>query len=70
KRDGFYLKNAMNDLTKAMNTLLILMTHAKNVETVLRANELRIDYVVDRPLILEEILGFIQRELKKRGTYL
>lgn len=70
KRDGFSLKNAMNDLTKAMNTLFILMTHAKNVETVLRANELRIDYVVDRPLILEEILGFIQRELKKRGTYL
>ncbi len=70
KMDGFTLKDKLNNNAFTMNTLFILLSNYKSVETILRSNELRIDYVTSRPLIFEEILGFIQREIKKRGTRL
>lgn len=70
KMDAFTMKSKLNESSFTMNTLFVLMTHRKTTEVVQRANELRIDYVVQRPLMFEEILGFIQREIKKRGTRL
>lgn len=70
KLDGISLKKRLNDSTLTMNTLFILVTHRKTVEIVVRGNELRIDYIVEKPLIFEEILGFIQREIRKRGYHL
>lgn len=70
KMDAYTMKSHLNESSFTMNTLFILITHRKTTEIVQRANELRIDYVVQRPLMFEEILGFIQREIKKRGTRL
>ncbi len=70
KMDAFTMKSHLNDSSFTMNTLFIMITHRKTTEVVQRANELRIDYVVQRPLMFEEVLGFIQREIKKRGTRL
>lgn len=70
KMDGFALKMKLNDNSFTMNTLFILLSNLKTVESIHRANELRMDYVVSRPIIYEEVLGFIQREIKKRGTRL
>ncbi|MDD3122246.1 MAG: response regulator [Candidatus Izemoplasmatales bacterium] len=70
KMDGFALKNALNDSTSTMNTLYIILVQRKSVEVIRRGNELRVDYIVEKPIIFEEILGFIQREIKKRGYQL
>jgi len=53
-----------------MNTLYIILVQRKSVEVIRRGNELRVDYIVEKPIIFEEILGFIQREIKKRGYQL
>lgn len=67
KLDGFLLKSELNKSYMTMNTLYIMMVHRKTPEDILRANEERVDYIVEKPLIFPEILGFIEREFKKRG---
>lgn len=70
KMDGYTFKSKLNDNTFTMNTLFILLSYQKTVDIIRRANELRIDYVISRPIIYDQILGFIHREMKKKGTRL
>jgi two-component system, cell cycle response regulator len=65
--DGIALKLALNDITLNAKTMYVLLTYNKNKEIVLRANQLGVDYVMQKPILFEELLGFIQRSIKSRG---
>ncbi len=67
KIDGLSLKNYLNESTFTMNTLYILTTYNKTPETIARANRLGIDFVMQKPLIFEELLGIIKRNKKRRN---
>lgn len=66
KTDGLTLKLKMNDQTINAKALYVLLTYNKNKETILRANQLGIDYVMQKPILFEELLGYIQRSIKSR----
>lgn len=70
KTDGLTLKLNMNDQVINAKALYVLLTYNKNKETVLRANQLGIDYVLQKPILFEELLGYIQRSIKSRRTQL
>ncbi len=67
KIDGLSLKSYLNESTFTMNTLYILTTYNKTPETIARANRLGIDFVMQKPLIFEELLGIIKRNKKRRN---
>jgi diguanylate cyclase (GGDEF)-like protein len=66
KMDGFALKTAINKTTHQM-TCFLLLTHAKTTETIARANKLGITAVIQKPILIEEIVGFIVRNQTLRG---
>lgn len=68
KIDGISLKLAVNDLTNNAKAMFVLLTYNKNKDIVLRANQLGVDYVLQKPVLFEELLGFIQRFVKLRRS--
>jgi DNA-binding response OmpR family regulator len=64
KIDGLSLKNHFNDLSLTANTYFILTTYNKNPEIIIRANRFKIDFVMQKPVIIEEVFGLIQRHLQ------
>ena len=68
KLDGISLKLAINDLTINAKAMFVLLTYNKNKDIVLRANQLGVDYVLQKPILFEELLGFIQRFIKLRRS--
>ncbi|MDP2424909.1 MAG: response regulator, partial [bacterium] len=66
KLDGFSLKTQINK-TAHQGTCFLLMVHTKTAETISRANRLGITAVLTRPILIEELVGFIQRNQMKRG---
>lgn len=68
KIDGLTLKNLLNDSTFTMNTPFILLTYNKTPDTIARSNRLGIDYVMQKPLIYDEMLGIIKRFKQKRSA--
>ncbi|MCK7484714.1 MAG: hypothetical protein MZU97_03620 [Bacillus subtilis] len=64
--DGFALKTAINKTTHQA-TCFLLLTHAKTTETIARANKLGITAVIQKPILIEEIVGFIVRNQSQRG---
>ncbi len=67
KLDGFGLRHDLYAGGGTTPRLFILMTYAKTRETVVRANQAEIDYVVEKPVIYEELGGLIRRALRKAG---
>ena len=67
KIDGISLKGQLNESFFTAQVPFILTTYDKSVDTIRRANRAGVDYVIQKPLIFEEILGLIQRHLKRNG---
>lgn len=67
KMDGITVKQHLNESTMNMNTIFILTLQNKDVSIINKANLVGIDYVVTKPIIFEEILGLIERDIKKRN---
>jgi two-component system alkaline phosphatase synthesis response regulator PhoP len=67
KLDGMQLKQNLNQTTINGKTPYILLTYNKNPDIVIRANQIGINLVIQKPVIFEEIAGFIDRTLKKGG---
>ncbi|MCK5763380.1 MAG: response regulator [Clostridiales bacterium] len=65
KIDGLTLKKYINESSMNMNSLFLLTVQSKNVDIINKANLISIDFVFDKPVILDEILGVIKRETKK-----
>lgn len=66
KIDGLTLKKHINESTMNMNTMFLLTVQSKNTDIVNKANLIDISYIFDKPIILEEVLGIIRRETKKK----
>jgi diguanylate cyclase (GGDEF)-like protein len=62
KIDGLTLKKYINESSMNMNTIFLLTVQSKNVDIINKANLIAIDYIFDKPVILEELLGIINRE--------
>ncbi|MBU1144299.1 MAG: response regulator [Firmicutes bacterium] len=67
KMDGLTLKQNLNESTFPMNILYFLLTYNKTIDTITRANQVGVDFVIEKPIVFEEILGIISREMKMRG---
>ena len=67
KLDGFGLRHELYAGGGTAPRLFILMTYAKTRETVVRANQAEIDYVLEKPIIYEELGGLIRRAVRKAG---
>lgn len=68
KQDGIVVKQYLNESSINMNTLFILTVQYKDVSIIDKANHLGIDYVITKPIIYEEILGIIERSIRRKGA--
>jgi CheY-like chemotaxis protein len=68
KLDGMMMKQLLGESPLNAKTLFILLTYNKNPDIVTHANQLGIDFVIQKPVIFEEIAGLIERAMKKGGT--
>lgn len=66
KVDGLTLKKHLNEASINMNTMFLLTVQSKNADIVNKANLIDVSYILDKPIILEEVLGIILRETKKK----
>jgi len=70
KVDGLTLKKYINESSMNMNTIFLLTVQSKNVDIINKANLITIDYIFDKPVILEELLGIIKRETQRKQCML
>lgn len=63
KLDGLMIKQHLNESSLNMKTVYILTVQNKDVTIIEKANHLAINFVVSKPIILEEILGIIERSI-------
>lgn len=66
KLDGLQFKQWLNDTQSFKDIPFIIATHHKNREVIKRANLLRVDLVLKKPLIPEELIGHVER-MRERG---
>jgi diguanylate cyclase (GGDEF)-like protein len=70
KIDGLTLKQYINESSMNMNTIFLLTVQSKNVDIINKANLISIDYIFDKPVILQELLGVIKRECARKQCML
>jgi diguanylate cyclase (GGDEF)-like protein len=68
KLDGLGVKTRLNQMPGYDSIPFILTTFQKNQELILRANRLKIDFVVQKPLIVDEIVGIVLRMTEKKAN--
>ena len=61
KMDGFALKRTLNQSDHFGNIPFIMVSHNKTIENIERANLLRVDALLEKPVIPQELLGFVRR---------
>jgi len=60
KLDGFELKRLMNE-SIYRNTPFIMVSHNKTVENIKRGNTLGVDLIIEKPVVMDEIIGIVNR---------
>jgi diguanylate cyclase (GGDEF)-like protein len=66
KLDGFKLKAKLNETPETQTIPFVLTTFNKNLAIVNTANELNVDFILTKPLIIEEVVGLVKRILSRR----
>lgn len=66
KMDGFALKRTLNESDRFGQIPFIMVSHNKTVENIERANLLRVDALLEKPVIPQELLGFVRRLENRR----
>jgi len=66
KLDGFQLKQKLNLTPNLRNIPFLIVSHHKNLDVIMRANQLDIDIILQKPIIPEELIGHINRIRDKR----
>ncbi|MFA7075526.1 MAG: response regulator [Candidatus Izemoplasmatales bacterium] len=66
KLDGCQFKQRINSEKTYKNIPFVIASHHKNLDVIMRANHLDIDLVLQKPIIPEELIGYIQRIRDKR----
>lgn len=67
KFDGFLIKQYLNESSINMTTPFILLIQSKSVNVIEKVNHLGINYVLEKPIIFEEILGIVEREMTRKS---
>lgn len=67
KKDGFALRQELYAVASRAPAVFILTTYSKTRESVVRANLADIDFVLEKPIIFEEIDGIIRRVARRNG---
>ncbi len=65
KLDGFSLKQQLNQTTEYANIPFILISHLKTHHYIDRANELNVDYFLQKPFYPNELIGLVKRLIKQ-----
>jgi len=65
KLDAFQLKTEINKFILDNKIPFIIASHNKTKNTIIRANSLDIDYILNKPFYPEELLGLLRRILRK-----
>jgi len=66
KLDGFRLKSKLNETKEKKNVPFLIASHHKTKDVIRRCNMLGVDFVLQKPVIPEEITGIVRR-FKERG---
>jgi len=67
KLDGLGIKSRLNQSTETQMIPFFIMTYNKNREFIIRANQLNVDMVFSKPIIMEEMLVQVKRILFSRS---
>lgn len=67
KMDGFALKRQLNETKEYRQIPFIMVSHSKTVENIRRGNLLDVDVILEKPIIPEELLGFIKRIRERKN---
>lgn len=68
KLDGFQFKHILNQTKDFKDIPFVIVSHHKDLDVVVRANELSIDLILQKPIIPEELIGHIKRIREKWMT--
>lgn len=68
KMDGFALKRQLNETKEYRQIPFIMVSHSKTVENIRRGNLLDVDVILEKPIIPEELLGFVKRFRERKNT--
>ena len=60
KLDGFELKRLMNE-SIYRNMPFVMVSHNKTVENIKRGNALGVDLILEKPVVMDEIIGLVKR---------
>ncbi len=66
KMDGFALKRTLNESDTFGKIPFIMVSHNKTLENIERANLLNVDVLLEKPVIPQELLGFVRRLESRR----
>lgn len=65
KLDGFSLKQKLNARSEYANIPFLFISHQKTHDLIDRANNLGVDYFIQKPFYMNELIGLIQRMIKR-----
>lgn len=68
KMDGFSLKRQLNETKEYRQIPFIMVSHSKTVENIRRGNLLDVDVILEKPIIPEELLGFVKRFRERKSN--
>ncbi len=66
KLDGLQLKQRLNDNPQFKDIPFIIASHHKTLDVIKRCNELDVDVVLKKPVVPEELIGFVNRLSERR----
>lgn len=66
KLDGFQLKQKINDTIQFKDIPFVITSHHKNLDVIMRCNLLDVDLVLRKPIIPEELIGYVKRVRNQR----
>ncbi len=66
KLDGFQFKRRLNESQFYKDIPFIITSHHKNLDVIMRCNVLGVDAILQKPIIPEELVGYVQRLRLKR----
>jgi diguanylate cyclase (GGDEF)-like protein len=66
KLDGFQLKQKINDSINFKDIPFVITSHHKNLDVITRCNLLDVDLVLRKPIIPEELIGYVRRVRNQR----
>lgn len=66
KLDGFQLKQKINDTIQFKDIPFVITSHHKNLDVIMRCNLLDVNLVLRKPIIPEELIGYVKRVRNQR----